>query len=203
MTVHALPEWHKDYITGFEIDLLENVMENRSRLTMASQTIEFPGDAWVFGLEYRSMPLREYWNVRSFWLACRGKAHRVRMWVTDHGIPEGTMRGTPILAINHLEGFNNVSLTTHAGATLIPGDFIGVPLVNGYTQLLLVRTAINGSSAITIESTPPLRKNANAGAIVTWNKPYVDCMIIERPTFSSRGNMGEGFSVMLIEVPMR
>jgi hypothetical protein len=203
MTVYALPSWHSRYFTNFEIDLLENVMVNRSKLNFATQTVEFPGDCWVVGFEYRGMPLSEYRSVRAFWLTLRTKAHRVRVWVADHSVPTGTLRGSPTLTALHGEGANAIGVQTTTGSTLLTGDFVGVTLNNNYQQLVLIHNAFTVGSVITAEITPPLRRAANGGAIVTWSKPYLDCMIVERPTFHTRGNMGEGFTVGLIEVPMR
>lgn len=203
MTLFALPEYHRNYITDMEIDLLDNVKENRSKLNLAVQTVEFPGDSWVMGIEYRSMPLSEFLAVRAFWLTLRGRAHRVRVWVFDNSVPKGTMRGAPTISGQMGEGANAVTILSTSGATLNSGDFVGVVLSNGYQQLLLVGTSNTVGSTITANTTPPLRKIANSGAIVTWSKPYLDCMVIEKPRFHTRGNMGEGFTVGLIEVPMR
>lgn len=203
MTTYAIPDWHRKYVTDLELDLLDNVKENRSKLNLAVQTVEFPGDSWVIGLEYRSMPLNEFWAVRAFWLAIRRAAHRVRVWVMDHEVPVGTMRGAPVLTALHGEGANQIGIQTTAGATLAGGDFIGVTLSNGYQQLFLVHGSTTVGSVITVSVTPPMRRSANGGSVVTWNKPYLDCLIAEKPNFHSRGNMGEGFTVMMIEVPMR
>lgn len=198
MAIHTIPEWHRNYIVGFEIDLLNNVIENRSKLNMAVKTREFPGDSWMIGIEYRGMPLTEFWAVRAFWLGVRGKANHVRTYVLDHGIPAGAMRGSPT-ADAAGEGWVNMVIRNSTGG-LLQGDFIGVQLITGVKQLLMVRNS-QGVTVLAVDTAPPLRRGVAAGSPVTWDRPYVDCLIVEPPKFATRGNMSEGFSVQLLEVP--
>lgn len=200
MSVYLFPEWLQP--DSFGLQLSGNVQVNQSPMNRATQTVEFPGDLWIVRAEFPPMPRAQFRRVHAFFNQFRGGlAHRLRIWDVSHPVPAGTMRGSPTCAAA-TEGANQVVITADSGATLLAGDMIGVPLSTGVLQLCEVVNA-TGTGTITVDITPPLRRSVNAGAAIEWDKPTMDCVIVEHPfpTVVTQG-VSDEFSFQAIEVPV-
>lgn len=109
---------------------------------------------------------REGWvfNIRSQRLWVRfGFPHRP--------IPRGTLRGTPTATSPAAAGALTLSITTTAGATLLPGDMLGY----GSNHVLMV--GINGDTAdgsgamADVPLAFPLPAAISGSAALTWDNP--------------------------------
>lgn len=200
MTVYAIPPAMMSRLVGFDMQLTPNpVGINQSPMNRRIQTVENPGDKWIIRMEWPELLWREFRAHEAYWNGVRGPVHRVRLWnPINGGFPYGTLRGSPILGSAAGEGANTITVAGSAGATLLPGDFIGVTLADASVQLCQVR-ASTGTGTITTHLTAPLRAAANAGAVIQWNRPTVDCVVTSAMFPSFRSVVAEGYTVELLE----
>lgn len=101
----------------------------------------------------------------------------VRLFHMQRPEPNGTMRGTPTAAVAALAGARSLTLQTTAGATLAPGDPIGLP-----GQLLLTGSdgsVANGSGVMVVPLAFPLRANVALGAAVIWQAPTTTFELVD------------------------
>lgn len=200
MSTYLFPDWlHPD---SFGMQMPGNVKANQSPMNFAVKTVENPGDLWIVRAEFPPMPRAQYRRAQAYFNRLRGMAHRMRIWNLDHPYPAGTMRGNPTCAAAP-EGASQVVITASSGATLIEGDWIGIPLQSGLVKLCNVAGASTSGSTITVDISPPLPQAVNAGAAVVWNRPTVDCILTQAPFLPViTGGVGDEFSFEAIEVPV-
>lgn len=95
----------------------------------------------------------------------------MRFGMLQRPIPLGTLRGTPTVTSAAVAGATSIAITTTAGATLRPGDFLGC----GTNTLLMVGipgATANGSGAIAAcPLAMPLPVALAGGATLTWDNP--------------------------------
>jgi hypothetical protein len=92
----------------------------------------------------------------------------VRLWHFARPIPLGTMRGSPTAGAA-LRGATTLTVNTTPGATLLPGDMLGV--AGQLVQAAYPGATANGSGTATVPLVMPLRLPLTAGAPVTWRQP--------------------------------
>lgn len=94
----------------------------------------------------------------------------MRFGMLQRRIPLGTLRGTPTASSAVLAGATSIPITTTAGATMRPGDFLGV----GTNTLLMAGipgATANGSGAMTLPLAMPCPVAIASGASLTWDNP--------------------------------
>jgi hypothetical protein len=197
MTTFAIPTAITSKAIGFDMQMTSNVQINQSPTNRAMQTVAFPGDLWVIRAEWPQLYTAEFRAHSAFWNGVRGAANRVRFWpMVNRGVPFGTMRGSPTLNAAASEGANAVVVS--GTGTLLAGDYIGVTLTDGTTQLCEIREA-SGTNTVTCQLVAPLRSAASAGGAVIWNKPTVDCILTSAPFPSHRMVLSEGYTIEAVE----
>lgn len=200
MAVYACPAY--PCATQFGMQMAGNVMINQSPLNKAVQRVEFPGDLWIVRAEFPPVSHAEFGPLEAFWNRFRGIAHTLRIWHLLRPVPRGTMRGFPSLSIPAAEGANIVRITVASGETLIAGDMLSITLATGFPQLVQVcGVEVLGSTTLLVDIVPPLRRNALTGATVSWDKPWVDCMVTSPPFLTGVPVVSSPFSIEAIEVP--
>jgi hypothetical protein len=95
----------------------------------------------------------------------------MRFGIPHRPIPRGTLRGTPTLTSAAVAGAMAINITTTAGVTLRPGDFLGC----GTNTLIMIGipgdTADGGGSMSACPLAYPLPVALSGGASLTWDNP--------------------------------
>lgn len=81
----------------------------------------------------------------------------------------GTMAGSPVVTSNAAAGVRTLQITTTAGATLLPGDWISVG--GNLLQCAYGGATANGSGGMSMPLVLPTQKAITAGAAVTYIEP--------------------------------
>lgn len=94
----------------------------------------------------------------------------MRFGMPQRPVPLGTLRGTPTTSSSVLAGATSIPITTTAGATMRPGDFLSV----GTNTLLMAGipgATANGGGAMTLPLAMPCPVAITSGALLTWDRP--------------------------------
>ena len=194
----AVYSWPSDvsiaaFDAGVEYDVQFNVMRNGSITTYG-----LPGARWVcavgFSPEVESMKRPK---IEALLMKLEGGANRLAMHHHGRPIPNGSMRGTPIINTNAPAGSKSIQLANVNG-TLLAGDIIGVLGQN----LMVVDDAAPSGGLMTVNVRGALRAAVTVGASVTWNKPTINWIPrtnIAGPFPFRPAKVRPGFTVEFIE----
>lgn len=180
-----------DYAVEFDVQM---TVARNGRIT----TYGLPGARWTCTLTYPSdseqitRPALE-----ALLVSLEGGINRLALPHFGRPYPNGTMRGSPTLAITAAAGAKSMSLTA-ANGTLRAGDILGV---NG--QWLMVKDdASSTAGSMNVNFMPALRAQATAGTAIVWNRPTA--LFIPRNSTAGpfpflAGKHRPGFSVQFVE----
>lgn len=150
---------------GVEYDVQFNVMRNGSITTYG-----LPGARWVcavgFEDEVESMKRPK---IEALLMKLEGGANRLSMHHHGRPIPNGSMRGSPIINANAPAGSKSIQLGSVSG-TLLAGDIIGVLGQN----LMVVDDAAPSGGVMTVNVRGALRAAVTVGTTVVWSKPAIN-----------------------------
>jgi hypothetical protein len=141
----------------------------------------------------------------SMLLRLRGGVNHLAAYDPVRTQPQGTMRGTLVLAGSHAAGLTTINISgggSQAGKTLLQGDWLQLGTGLGTSQLVkvVVDGLANGSGDISAEVEPPLRLPLSGGAPVTWFKPLGYYKQLSQPGWNySDWRLTGGFSADLLE----
>lgn len=168
--------------------------------TGQTQTISHLADRLICTVTLSPCTQDEAGQREAFFMGLASTGDWVRLGLRQRPNPLGTLRGSPTVAADAAAGARTVSVQTTAGATMLAGDALGT---NG--QLLLTAHAgatANGSGAMSLPLTLPLRAALSSGASLTWSSPTATWQLaadqMDFDYFSFQ--MQDGFDVMLREV---
>lgn len=202
MAVIALPNKRLFIPRRWECKMDGAFQSNVSPSNKATDTVDMIGDGWVWRFDYgNDYTLGDRDEQRGFWDIFRGGSNLLRAWAPSRPQPRGTLRGTPILGSAAVEGANIIVISGSVGSTLMPGDFLGVPLSSmggGLSQLVEIHSA-SGTGTITCTLVAPLRKSAVGGAPITWLRPTADFRVVTAPIIPHEPKVSGAFSVDLEE----
>lgn len=105
----------------------------------------------------------------AFFMELASAGHWVRLGHLQRPEPLGSLRGAPTVAVGTADGGRAITVQSVAGATLAPGDPLGVPgqlLLTGYAGAVA-----NGGGLLVVPLVLPLRVDVAVGAAVTWQAP--------------------------------
>lgn len=132
-------------------------------------------------------------------VSLKGGANRLQMPHLGRSLPNGTMRGTPVLNGAVIAGAEQLTLSGVNG-TLKAGDFIGVP-----NQLLMVTADASPTSGnMVVLTEPPLFSGYASGTPITWNAPttlWIPQNSTAGPFPYASGKSRPSFSIDLVEAP--
>jgi hypothetical protein len=149
-----------------------------SPLSANVQTVETPySHRWTARMTLRrTRTFAERAGVEALFARLTSQADRLTMHNLAHPAPYGTMRGAPTLLGARSQGSTSIQVQSVVGATLLPGDFIGVT-TTAAVPIQVVRVVVGGTAnafgVFTVTTAPALRANANDGALVVWDRPAV------------------------------
>lgn len=197
MTVYAWPNWQ---VERFEMRVQPNVRVFNGAYTPVTQVVDLLGEVFVASIDLAPHTDLLIGAAReAFFDRLKGPTHQIALWNLRRPAPQGTMRGSPVLASSVAQLANTATITTTAGATLKAGDHIGI---SGQLVRVMADATANGSGALAIEFMPRARLAWSSGAAVTWNKPTANFMLkSDSVPVTYRPGMFDGSSFDLIEVP--
>lgn len=162
-------------------------------------TFGLPGARWVATVTFDNDHEEEQRpRIEALIASLRGGARRLSMPHFGRPVPRGTLRGTPVLNTLALPGNNSVQLGQCNGG-LYAGDIIGVG-----GQLLYVEGDASPSGGVmSVNVSPAVRNQVNAGTPVVWNRP--EALWIPKDStagpFPYKPKIRPSFSVEFVEVP--
>lgn len=195
----AIYSWPSDisiaaFDAGVEYDVQFSVFRNGSMTTYG-----LPGARWVCAVgfsdetEYLKRP-----RIEALLMKLEGGANRLAMHHHGRPIPNGSLRGSPIINANAAAGSKSIQLANVNG-TLLAGDIIGVLGQN----LMVVDDAAPSGGTMTVNVRGALRADVSVGAAVTWNKPAVNFIPrsnIAGPFPFRPAKVRPGFTVEFVEI---
>lgn len=137
--------------------------------TLNSQTISHLADRLTLSLELPPCSPQEAGDREAGFLDLVSNGHLVRLWHMARPEPQGTMRGSPTVAVSAIAGARQMQVQSVPGVTVLAGDVLGVG-----NQLLPVGPGgamANGVGVLTVPLSLPLRQGLASGAAVIWQAP--------------------------------
>ena len=117
-----------------------------------------------------NMSISEAGRWQSIQMKLRGAVNHLSVYDPVRTYPEGTMRGSPVLASTVNAGDTTAVLT--ASGTLKAGDLLQIGSGVGTSQLIsVVDDAAPSGPSITINFEAPARYTFTAGTAVVWDHP--------------------------------
>jgi hypothetical protein len=190
--------WPTDIRIGsFDAGVEYNVQINTFR-NGSIQTYGLPGGRWVVAVGFESeVEQMQRPKIEALIVDLEGGANRLLMHHHGRPLPNGSLRGAPVLNANAPQGSKSVVLATVNG-TLLRGDIIGIL---GQSVMVTADTAPSGGT-MTVNFKPALRNFVPIGTAVVWNKPsayYIPRSPIAGPFPFRQGGVRPGFSVDFVE----
>lgn len=182
-----------DYSVAFDVQI---VTTRNGRI----YTYGLPGARWSASLSFPDQTEGMYRPaIEAFIVSLEGGANRLSMGHLGRKLPNGTMRGTPVLNGAVIAGAKQLTLSAVTG-TLKAGDFIGLP-----NQLLMVTAdaAPTGGNMV-VQIRPALFSGYANGTAITWNAPttlWIPQNSTAGPFPFLPGQSRPGFSIDLVEAP--
>ena len=166
MTTYAWPGWN---VTRFEWHLMSNTRVFTGPYTPTVQTTDLLGERWGVRIDIApTISSIEGAAREAFSNRLKGPVNRIALYHLRRPVPQGTMRGAPVLTSAVAQLANTASITTTAGATLLAGDMIGF---GGQVVMLMADAVADGTGLMSIEFQPRARVAIAANAAVAWNQP--------------------------------
>lgn len=181
-----------DYSIEFDVQL---EVSRNGRIT----TFGLPGARWVATLRFE--PDKEQYmrpKLEAMLVSLEGGANRLIMGHWGRPIPNGTLRGSPILGSPVAAGARTMTIS-NANGTVKRGDILGLP-----NQLVMVTADASPDIGqnMTVNFAPAARANYNSGTSVVWRNPttsWIPRSNIAGPFGYAAGKFRPGFSVDFIE----
>lgn len=177
MTAIARPELLEDP-SNFSLQLLTTQRAFASPFGGSEQVIDLGQDRWTASIAIPSMTYEEAAEIEAFIASLRGMSNTVELFHLVRPEPRGTLRGTPVLALPIFVGDGGIFVDTVPGATLRPGDMVGV---SGMLFQVREPAVANGAGRIGIAIVNRARKAVAPGASIIWDRPSVPFRVVSQP----------------------
>jgi len=162
---------------GVEWRLQKAGVQWRSPFSGSLQVGDFVGERWEVNISLRGEGRVRARSglLESLLMHLSGGANQIDIWHWIRPMPLGTLRGSPTLKVVTVRGDSTLVLTTAAGATLLPGDLIGVG-----SQVFMCRTACAAvANTLTVPCVNRARGVIAEDTAVVWNRPLVPVVMPE------------------------
>lgn len=163
------------------------------------QATDFMSERWILSVQLAEQSRRDPRGLESFIGGLSGGINRVRGWhFGKRGIPRGTLRGTPTLALAASFGDQQLELNNVVnGTTLLADDML--MLISGQLVQVSADTLASGGR-MTVNITSHIRQTASAASAVVWNRPYAQFVLpaMEAGAVWSPGRI-DGVALDLVE----
>jgi hypothetical protein len=141
----------------------------------SGQVLDLLKDRWVASLSFSSLahvsaPQKQRSAaIEAYFASLRGMVNTILLFNQHRPAPLGTLRGLPALTVAAVQGANQLVMSAVTGATLLPGDFLG--LSGRLYQVQSACTAVAG--VITVPLVNRVRGLSVVGTQVVWDKPSI------------------------------
>ncbi len=92
----------------------------------SEQVIDMINDRWRVSVLLPSLYEDDAAVLESYINAMRGQVNHTELYHYQRPVPRGTLRGSPFLLADAVQGTDQLTLFVTPGATLLPGDLIGL-----------------------------------------------------------------------------
>lgn len=113
MSTYAIPSWWR--VANFEAMLVPQVRTFSSPYGGAGQALDLLGERWEFGVELPGCKRSAAAQQEAFFNALRGPANLVSMHHFARPVPQGSVRGSLVLASSVAQGGNTLALSGARG----------------------------------------------------------------------------------------
>lgn len=178
---------------GIEYDVQMNVFRDGS-----IQTYGLPGARWVCSIGFESeLEQMQRPRIEALIVDLEGGANRLQMHHHGRPVPNGSMRGSPVLNNAVFKGDKQLSIVSNG--TLQRGDIIGLLGQN----LMVTSDGSPVGGVVTVTVKPAIRAAANVGTAVVWNKPQLNWIPrtnVAGPFGYRAGKVRPGFQIEFVEI---
>lgn len=175
-------------------------LQFRSPFNGTLQTYEFVAERWMVTLTTPPKGMRNAGAAEAFLNVMSGGVNRVYLSHPARPVPNGTLRGSPILQLAAARGDATLTLgSCEPGATLEAGDMIGVSVA---TQLFQVAwdAEADDDGLMTVALVNRVRTAMSAGNAVVWAYPKaLFCCPSMRNDSTFQSNYMAGAAIDLME----
>ena len=193
---------HNLFVGSFGIEQMTYDMVETSDVTGSEAVRIFGPPRWrvsMAGGDSMSLAQAGLWEIMVLQLK-RG-VNSLAVYDPVRTLPQGTMRGSPVLANTAFAGDESVQMGSAAG-TLLPGDWMQLGSGASTSQMVKVVALATGAGTATVYFEPPLRVGFAAGTAVTLDHPvfYARCLNKSTRWDYQAGNLlVSGFALDLLE----
>ncbi len=112
-------DWPENWVypAGFSLELVANARTFRSPYNNSLQTVELPGETWRASVSLDIASAAQGGQREAFFGRLFNQVNRVRLWHFARPVPEGTLRGSPTLAVAGAQGAQQIVLSGLSGGT--------------------------------------------------------------------------------------
>lgn len=198
-TVYAWPATSAFAVANCNIYLEANTRGFSSPYTNGFQAIDLLGERWHMTIHLSAVTAAEG-AAREAFLNRLRMTNWISAWHFARKAPLGTMRGTPSLSADVVQGATALPITgAVAGTTLLPGDMLGVG-----TELFMVADPVtfDGSGHGTVNIANRVRTLAGLASTtaVVWDKPTTNWRLASPVSISQMlGRAADAMDIEMIE----
>lgn len=206
MTIYAWPARSPFIPARMTWGVRPNTRTAVSPLSGAVQTTSLPGGRWTVSLDMPAQTWAQRAELEAFLIRLNGQEHRISLWDLARTAPAG-LTGSPLVngALAAFATVMNIDGTISGPGGvpgLQPGDWLGLPLTAGGSQLVQVVNTTSGAALTGVEFRPMLRGAVADNAAITIASPAA-LFILATPELSfprDQARVAPPFSLELMEV---
>lgn len=160
---------------SFELKVFDRV--NSSMFGGSEQAVDLLNDRWVVEIGQDVIEFLDAAEIEAFIGAMRGRTNTAQLYHYARPQPRGTARGTMLVNGAVAQGASSIAIDgiSPSTGTLLAGDMLGIG-----SQLFMVASAVTAvAGAVTVPITGRVRTAIADNAAVTWDKPKVECRLLE------------------------
>lgn len=165
---------------------------NASPFGGSEQAVDLLNDRWVVTLSQDVIEFLDAGEIEAYIAAMRGRVNTTQLHHYARPAPRGTARGTILINGAVAQGAGSIAIDgiSPGTGTLLPGDMLGAG-----SQLFMVQTAVTAvAGAATVAIVNRTRLAIADNTSVTWDKPKVECRILDATGIEYSGATVEPFS---------
>ena len=163
--------WPNFPVTRFSMRVAPLTKMFASVYSNQQQTVDLLADCWVAQIDLaHNVTLATGTAMEAFFDRLKGSANRIIMPSLKLSLPQGTMRGSPVLQSSVAQLASTIVITTTAYASLLAGDMLGLGS-GGQLVRVMANTVADGSGNMTVEVAPRIRTALSAGVAIVYVQP--------------------------------
>jgi hypothetical protein len=158
-----------------EFALVEAGAQSISPYNGAVESISYVAERWRMGITLPPALTKDGYARQAFLRKLGLGKNRVRLgpYLWGQNVPQGSLRGAPVLTSTAARGASTLIVTTAIGSTLKAGDFVGC----GGQLFEVSDDCADSAGTMTIPVTNRVRANIGAGSAVTWSAPTAEFIL--------------------------